>query len=168
VRILLSGLSSQMCRGVREQGSRGAPQPFNSSAPRHIWGFTLLETMVALSVLSIGIVTVIELFSGSLRLVDRASRRTQAVIYAQEIMDRLFEGKMIEDGEGSGEVGEGYSWVSRVQEVIPEEEGERFQARDNTLFRIRLKELEVRVRWQGGTGSQEFVLRSLRMVRVEP
>jgi len=133
-----------------------------------IRGFTLLEIMVALSVLSIGIVTVLELFSGSLRLADRASRRTQAVIYAQEVMDRLFEEETLDDGEESGEVGGGYSWVSRVQEVRPEEEGERFQTRENTLSPTRLKELEVRVYWQGGTGSQEFVLRSLRMVRAQP
>lgn len=131
-------------------------------------GFTLLEVMVALSVLSIGIVTVIELFSGSLRLADKASRRTQAVIYAQEVMDRLFEGETLEDGEESGEAGEGYFWVSRVQEIRPEEQGERFQSRANTLSSVRLKEIEVRVRWQGGTGSQEFALRSLRMVRGQP
>ncbi len=129
-------------------------------------GFTLLEIMVALSVLSIGIVTVIELFGGSLRLVDKASRRTQAVIYAREIMDSLFEGETLEDGEEGGEMGDGYSWVAYVQEVRPEEEEEgRFI--ENTLLPIRLKELEVRVRWQGGSGSQEFVLHSLRMVRVQ-
>jgi hypothetical protein len=122
--------------------------------------------MVALSLLSIGIVTAIELFSGSLRLADKASRRTQAVIYAREIMDRLFEGETIEDGEESGEVGEGYSWVSHVQEVRPEEGG-RFPDRDNTRLPVRLKELAVRVRWQVGTGSQEFALRSLRMVRAQ-
>jgi len=129
-------------------------------------GFTLLEVMVSLSVLSIGIVTVMELFSGSLRLADMASRRTQAVIYAREIMDGLFAGEMLEDGEESGEAGEGYSWVSYVQEVTPEEDG-RFQDIENTRLPIRLKELEVRVRWQGRTGPQEFVLRSLRMVKVQ-
>jgi prepilin-type N-terminal cleavage/methylation domain-containing protein len=130
-------------------------------------GFTLLEVMVSLSVLAIGIVTVMELFSGSLRLADMASRRTQAVIYAREVMDGLFAGEMLEDGEESGKVGERYSWVSYVQEVTSDEDG-RFRDIENTRFPIRLKELEVRVRWQGRTGPQEFMLRSLRMVKVRP
>ena len=62
-------------------------------------GFTLLEVMVALAVLAVGIVTALELFAGSLRLGTKASHHTQAAIYAQNVMDRLFAQSTLDDGE---------------------------------------------------------------------
>src|SRR5881628_3380779 len=67
-------------------------------------GFTLLEVMVALAVLAIGIVTALELFAGSLRLGTKASHHTQAAIYAQNVMDRLFAQSTLDDGEESGDI----------------------------------------------------------------
>lgn len=134
-------------------------------------GFTLLEVIVAITILAIGIVTALELFAGSLRLGTKASRYTQATIYAQNVMDRLFARSALEDGEESGELPGGYMWQARVQEIYPEEDESRTrsqaQRRSPTDF-FHLKEIEVNIRWDEGRGPQAFVLRSLRTLVEQP
>lgn len=132
-------------------------------------GFTLLEVMVALSILALGIVTILELFAGSLRLGTKASQRTQAVIYAQTVMDQFFAQPTLEDGEESGELPGGYVWRARVQEIYPDdEENSRFPSdREAVTDFFHLKEIEVSVSWEAGQGQSVFVLRSLRTTTRE-
>ena len=132
-------------------------------------GFTLLEVMVALAILGIGIVTVLELFAGSLRLGVKASRYTQATIYAQNVMSHLFTQNFLDDGEESGELPGGYAWRARVQEIHPDEDHSRLQPnRQNPTDLFHLKEIEVRVTWSEGNGEQNLVLHSLRMLTEQP
>jgi len=67
-------------------------------------GFSLLEVIIALAILAIGLVTLLELFAGSLRLTGKATQRTLAVIHAQNVMDSFFAQDFLEDGEDSGEL----------------------------------------------------------------
>ena len=133
-------------------------------------GFTLLEVMVALSILALGLVTVLELFAGSLRLGTKASQYTRAVIHAQNEMDRLFAQTTLDDGEESGELSEGYFWRARVQEIHPPEESQtRLQPQQqNPMDFFHLKEIEVSVSWQEDGKEQTFTLRSLRTITEEP
>jgi general secretion pathway protein I len=126
-------------------------------------GFTLLEVMVALSILALGIVTVLELFAGSLRLGVKASRHTQAALYAQNVMDRLFAQTTLDDGNDGGEFPDGYSWQSRIQEIHPDDDSSRLQPnRANQTDFFHLKEIEVQIVWEENGGSKTFVLKSLR------
>src|SRR4030042_648819 len=50
-------------------------------------GFTLMEVVVAMAILSVGITVIIELFSGSLRLVRTSGEYTKAVNYARVKME---------------------------------------------------------------------------------
>ena len=132
-------------------------------------GFTLLEVMVALAVLAIGIVTALELFAGSLRLGTKASHHTQAAIYAQNVMDRLFAQSTLDDGEESGDIPGGYVWWAQVHEIHPDEKRTRLQPeRQSPTDFIHLKEIEVRVSWQEGRGQQALVLHSLRTLTEQP
>ena len=132
-------------------------------------GFTLLEVMVALAILGLGIVTVLELFSGSLRLGVKASRHTQAAIYAQNVMSRFFSQSELADGEENGELPGGYAWRARVQEVPPDEEQSRFQRdRGNSTDVLHLKEIEVSVTWREESGEKSLVLHSLRTLTEQP
>ena len=127
------------------------------------YGFTLLEVMVALAILGLGIVTALELFAGSLRLGVKASRHTQAAIYAQNVMGRLFTLNELNDGEESGEFPGGYAWRARVQEIHPDDNRTRLQPdRQNPTDFFHLKEIEVSVSWAEESGQQSLVLHSLR------
>ena len=46
-------------------------------------GFTLIEIMVAMAILGIGLVVIVELFGGGLRLGRTSAEYTQAVSYAR-------------------------------------------------------------------------------------
>jgi type II secretory pathway pseudopilin PulG len=125
--------------------------------------------MVALAILGIGIVTVLELFAGSLRLGVKASRHTQAAIYAQNVMSRLFAQTWLDDGQEGGELPGGYAWRARVQEIHPDEDRSRLQPnRQNQTDLFHLKEIEVSVSWSEGMGEQNLVLHSLRTLTEQP
>ena len=150
-------------RGRRAPGA-GRQTPGSSAN-----GFTLLEVMVALAILGVGIVSVLELFAGGLRLGVKASRYTLAAIYAQNVMNRLFTQPSLDDGEERGDLPGGYAWRARVQEIHPDDDHARFQPnRQNQMDLFHLKEIEVNVRWVEGGGEQNLVVRSLRMLTEQP
>ncbi len=63
-------------------------RPFQAF-PRHSRGFTLIEALVALVVLSIGLLGIAALYLDSLRAGRTAIYRTQAVNLAADLADRL-------------------------------------------------------------------------------
>ncbi len=137
----------------------------------HHWsaGFTLLEIMIALSILAVGLVAVLELFAGSLRLTGKASHRTQAVIHAQNVMDGFFAPDFLEDGEDSGELPDGFFWRARVQEIFPDETEEEAAERENDALGgqaslLHIKEITVSIRWEEGESHRSFELRSMRLM----
>ena len=121
--------------------------------------------MVALMIMGVGLVSVLELFSSSIRLGAKASQRTQAAIYGQNVMDRMFVQEQLEDGEISGELANGYAWRVQVQEIYPDDDNDRLRPEDeNETDFLHLKDIEVRIMWQENFGQQEFILRALRTV----
>jgi len=132
-------------------------------------GFTLLEVMIALSILAVGLVAVLELFAGSLRLTGKASHRTQAVIHAQNVMDGFFAPDFLEDGEDSGELPDGFFWRARVREIFPDETEEEVAERENDELGgqaslLHIKEITVSVGWEEGDSRRSFELRSMRVM----
>ena len=71
-------------------------------------GFTLLEIMVAISIFALGLVAVLQLFGNGLRVTTKASERTQAVVYAQNIMEGFFARRILEDGDDGGALPDGF------------------------------------------------------------
>lgn len=137
--------------------------------PAPAWaGFTLLEVMVALTILAVGLVTVLELLAGSMRLGGKASHRTQAALYGQNVMDRIFAQAVLEDGEQGGKFPNGYSWQVRVREIYPDDDDDRLRPEEEspTDF-LHLKEIEVRIGWHEYSEPKVFILRSLRAFTEE-
>jgi|GEM_PF-4535991 len=126
--------------------------------------------MVALALLAVGIVAVLELFGSGLRLTAKASRRTQAVVYAQNVMDRLLAQATLSDGSDGGTFPGGFSWNAQVYEVRPDDnKTSRLQPNQpNQTEFFHLKQIEVGVYWSEGLGEQSYVLRSLRTVTDQP
>ena len=61
-------------------------------------GFTLLEVLVALTILSLGVVTLLQIFSLGLRLGARSAVRTESAAEGARVMDELLARKKLPEG----------------------------------------------------------------------
>ena len=142
-------------------------------------GFTLLEVMVAVAILAVGMVSLFQLFSGSLRSAKVSEDYTKAVIGAQKKMDEVLGYLYLEDYEqlehqgefGSGEeedLLEGYRWEIVDEDYIVQEledawaENPRNYAKGEQKGFL-LKKIMVRVLWPSGTGDKSLELVTLKM-----
>ena len=123
-------------------------------------GFTLLEIAVALAVLGVGVVTCLQIFSGSIRLQDRSSRESRAVLHARAAMDALLFGGEVTDHSEERTTAEGFRTRILVRHAGPDE-GVDKKALDFSSD-VGLRYLEVDVTWQDGTGAKTYTLKSLR------
>lgn len=99
----------------------------NSKALGRSLGFTLLEVMVALAVMSIVLVSVYRMHSQSLAMNTAARFYTQAPMLAQSKMVEiaaLSSGAFPEDSGDFGEQFPGYDWKASIADVTSEILGE--------------------------------------------
>jgi general secretion pathway protein I len=105
-------------------------------------GFTLVEVLVAMLVLSITVVAVLQLFGGGLRLVRASGDHLDAVLLAETQMAEL-AGQTLEEGVTEGTEG-AYRWTRRVvvdASLLPKDDG------SEVAPRVRLARVSVEVRW---------------------
>ena len=128
------------------------------SVTRRDQGFTLLEVLVALVVLSTTVVAALQLFGGGLRLARTAGDHADAALLASAKLAELEPGSL---KEGAEEGTEGpYRWTRRVTlapSLLP-------VAPDSPeAVIIRLARVNVEVRWGQG---RRFELATLRAWRI--
>jgi len=73
-------------------------------------GFTLIEVVVALAILGVGLMVIIELFAGGLRLGRASEEYTKAVNYSRMKLEELALKPLAEEGVEEGEFNETYRW----------------------------------------------------------
>jgi type II secretion system protein I len=90
-----------------------------STQPQHLYtrGFTLLEVLVAMTILGLGVVTLLQIFSSGLRLGSRSSARTETMSNGARVMDNILAQKKLQEGSQNGTLAVGGRWNSRVQMV---------------------------------------------------
>ena len=136
-------------------GPKGGQGP---GAPIGQRGFTLLEVMASLAILGMGILMVIQLFSGGLGLAMAARGHTGAVLLAREKMAETLADVNLRSGVSQGDGPEGLHWEV---EVVPYKSG---LYADNPALEI----LKVRVSVRGeGKGQGGYTLTSLKSRWVE-
>jgi general secretion pathway protein I len=128
-----------------------------SSIQYRTYGFTLLEVMVSVAIMSIVLVSVYRLHSQSLAMNAEARFYTQAPMLAQSKLSEMGAGQDDEFTSTSGEFGDnfpGYTWSVSVDDVEIEALGEISQD---------LKRIDVTVSFN----ENEYVynLRTFRLVR---
>jgi prepilin-type N-terminal cleavage/methylation domain-containing protein len=115
-------------------------------------GFTLLEVLVALTILAVAIVAFMQLSSQGLRLLHLSDDYQQAVILADHVARAT---DVVEEGAGAGQERR-FQWERRVSLVpVPEE------LTPGAGPELRLYALTVAVRWGRG---RTLELASLRTV----
>ena len=118
-------------------------------------GFTLLEIIVSITILATAILTLIQMFSGSLNQAAQADRYLNGVYLAQQKFSQLeldnFESEIIEvDFDNL----DNYHWQL---EILPYE-----SALNNEEARINIQKISLRVYWEDGGQEKEVQLVSLK------
>jgi len=138
-----------------------------AAGPRDVrGGFTLLEVAIALAILGVGVVTTLQLFSGSLRLQERAGREARAVLAARAAMDALLFQPEVKNQDSEEVTAEGFKRRILVRDATA---ADGFILPDDESFEpdFILKYLEVGIAWQDGIGDKTYTVRSMRIAPAD-
>jgi prepilin-type N-terminal cleavage/methylation domain-containing protein len=78
-------------------------------------GFTLIEVVVAMTIVGLGVVILLQIFSQGLRLETRSTARTEAVARGARVMDELLARKKLVEGSDNGRVGDDARWNAQIR-----------------------------------------------------
>jgi general secretion pathway protein I len=123
-------------------------------------GFTLIEVIVAVAILSVSLVMIMQLFAAGLKASRASCDYTRAVMHAKDKMEELYAAPI--NPQESGEFRDGYKWEADAEtyKESPDEELE------NAGFK--LLKLKVKIMWNTSTKKESSVeLESLKMVSAE-
>lgn len=82
-------------------------------------GFTLLEVLVTLAILSIGTALALSLISGALGNIRKVQLRTRTIQHAETVMEMtLLDDSIVRPTTLTGDFEDGTRWAVRVEEVI--------------------------------------------------
>ncbi|NIO15670.1 MAG: prepilin-type N-terminal cleavage/methylation domain-containing protein [Deltaproteobacteria bacterium] len=125
---------------------------------RHIrssGGFTLFETLVAISILGIAIAVVIQLYSANLRALSSSEDYILASMRGEAKMREVLLRSDLSEGSWSESVEDGYRFDITVQEVL----GERTQN-----LQIKMLQVSLSVTWSRGTREKSIRMSTMNVV----
>jgi len=77
-------------------------------------GFTLIEILVAISLLAISLVVILQLFSGGLKSGKVSDEYTRGIFHAREVMEEILLLDTVEEGATEGEFEDGFKWKTEI------------------------------------------------------
>lgn len=126
-------------------------------------GFTLIEIVVALAILGAGLMVIIELFAGGLRLGRASVEYTKASQHAKVKMEELTLKPPAIEGVEEGEFDETYRWKVETKRVdlLPFEKETDFKPP------VELLHIRVEVIWKSGLKERSMSVESYRSIKME-
>ena len=120
-------------------------------------GFTLMETLVAMMILSIALVVIFQQFSAALNAGHISESHTRAVWHAREKMDELLLYETLAEDIQEGDFGDGYRWRYRIEQVKSDS---RLNLEGIAEFTI-----TVWVNWQQGQNTKSMDISVLTLAK---
>jgi general secretion pathway protein I len=99
---------------------------------RRLSGFTLIEVMIAITILGISLVLVMQLFAGGLRAARTSCDYSRAVLHAKDKIEDLTSNPV----QDSGVFDDGFKWETEVEPYK--------EVKDDP---VKLLKIKVRVMW---------------------
>jgi general secretion pathway protein I len=118
-------------------------------------GFTLVEVIVALAILSVGLSVLLGSISASLRQGASAARMAEASTLAQSLMAEVGTDQPLEVEDRVGEFPNGYRWHLKMQPYGSAKEREEWP--------VGAYVISTEVEWEEGTGRRSYALTTLRL-----
>jgi len=131
---------------------------------KHARGFSLLEILVAFTILALSLGVLMQIFSGSLRNADVTRDAAQATALAQTLLAGAGVEAPLAAGESSGILADRFRWHLQV---VPHAEGPRPGVSDNlrALPTLEMWRVTARVAWGEGDRKRDVTLTTLRVQR---
>ena len=122
-------------------------------------GFTLLEVLIAMTIVGLGVVTLLQVFSLGLRLASRSNVQTDAIAQSARVMDELLARPTLRDGSENGGVAPASRWRTQIQTQRDTE------VALNLGSNWELKEVAVEMTVADGERERRVELKTLRLAR---
>jgi len=124
-------------------------------------GFTLLEILVAFTLLAVTYATVMQIIAGSAKNTVKASQNTKIAMLVQSKLDGLGLFEKLEEGSSSGEFDEKTSWVLDITPYDVPHEGDD----DNQdISTVELMDVTLTVTSQLGSKESVNAFHTLRAI----
>jgi prepilin-type N-terminal cleavage/methylation domain-containing protein len=122
-------------------------------------GFTLIEVVVAMTIVGLGVVILLQIFSQGLRLETRSTLHTEAAARGARAMDELLARKNLAEGTDNGKIGENARWSAQIRTT-----------RDNAAAldlsnNWELKEVALEFIVTDGARKRQIELKTLRLAK---
>lgn len=121
-------------------------------------GFTLLEVVVAFSLLAVTVTVILQLFSSNLRVLATSEDYAAAVLRAEAKMRNVLDDKDVAEGTSSETTPEGYLVETTVTKV--------YEQRTRELP-FEVLEIGVRLTWRGLLAERSMTLRTMKTVKKQ-
>lgn len=129
---------------------------------RNSFGFTLIEILVAMLLLSISLVLILQLFSGGLKALKKSDDYSRAVFLAKEKMEEALAINLFVGGDNaSGLSDDGYEWSVSVSDEASDAEDSLSKVLPVSLFKI-----DVDVLWGTGKHKKHFNISTLKLAKL--
>ncbi|MCS5565879.1 MAG: prepilin-type N-terminal cleavage/methylation domain-containing protein [Methylococcales bacterium] len=104
-------------------------------------GFSLLEVLVAFSILALSLGTLMQIFSKGLELASMGDRYSRALVLAESTLATIGYTQPIETGESSGAFDNVYDWSIKIQP-------HNLEDLDPSSLDLSLYQVQVMVAWE--------------------
>jgi prepilin-type N-terminal cleavage/methylation domain-containing protein len=118
-------------------------------------GFTLMEIMVALTVMGFAVVYIVQLFSSNLRLIGTSQDYMAALTQAEAVMREIVESDKIEEKSWKEETDQGFQVEVSISETLKE--------RTENLP-IKLLQVEMIFSWEKALRKKSLILKTLKVL----
>jgi general secretion pathway protein I len=125
-------------------------------------GFTLIEIVVALAILGVGLIVIIELFAGGLRLGRTSEEFSKAVSLARMKLEEISLDPILQEGSETGEFDKDFRWQVTVEkmDILPVERPPEFQPL------VEFYRVKVDVLWKSGSKERITGIETYRTVQT--
>ena len=118
-------------------------------------GFTLLEVLVALTLLSVALVVILQLFSANLRGIATSEDLAKATMRAEATMRDVLDNEDIEEKSSSETTPDGY----RIDVAITSADEKRTEN-----LPLKLLQISLTVHWKDGVKERSLTLKTMKAV----
>ena len=123
----------------------------------------MIEVVVAMAILGVGLIVIIELFSGGLRLGRASEEYSRAVSFARMKMEEVSLKEYLEEGNEAGEFDKDYRWQVAVKkmDILPLGKPPDFQPL------VELYQVKVNILWKSGSKERFTGVETYKTIQAE-